>query len=148
MSELEADHMRPFLVSVIVPAFNEEENIPTCVQELSDATRRAGYKSEIIVVNDGSTDKTLSVSRSVQGKCSMLRVLDLGRNYGKATALREGVKASKGDAIAFFDADMQYNPEDLIRLIGIARNGIDVVTGSRDYRSYGRSRTVLSKTYN
>ena len=148
MGKFEADHTSPFLVSVVVPAFNEEENISTCVQELSDAMRRAGYKSEIIVVNDGSTDNTLSVARSVQGKCSMLRVLDLGRNYGKATALREGVRASKGDAIAFFDADMQYSAEDLVRLIEIAKNGIDIVTGSRDYRFYGQSRTVLSKTYN
>ena len=148
MSELEADYVSPFLVSVIVPAFNEEENIPTCVQELSDATRRAGYKSEIIVVNDGSTDNTLSVSRSIQGKCSMLRVLDLGRNYGKATALREGVRASKGDVIAFFDADMQYSPEDLVRLVESAKDGIDIVTGRRDYRFYEQSRTVLSKTYN
>src|SRR5712664_1521540 len=76
MGELETDPTSPFLVSVVVPAFNEEKNIPNCVQELSDVMRRAGYKSEIIVVNDGSTDNTLSVARSLQSRCSILRVLD------------------------------------------------------------------------
>jgi len=62
--------------------------------------------------------------------------------------MQEGVRASKGDAIAFFDADLQYSAEDLVRLVWTAKNGVDVVTGRRDYRGYGVSRTALSKTYN
>jgi len=136
------------LVSVIVPAFNEEQNIPNCVQELSDVMRKAEYNSEIIIVNDGSTDKTLEVAQSMQMKCESLRVLNLGRNCGKAVALREGVRVSKGDAVAFFDADMQYNAADLIKLLDLANNGTDVVTGKRDYQSYGLTRTAFSKVYN
>src|SRR6266568_3888168 len=149
MDKLEPELTRPLsLVSVVVPAFNEEQNIPNCVQELSDVMRKAGYNSEIIVVNDGSTDKTLEVAQSMQMKCVSLRVLDLRRNCGKAVALREGVRASKGDAIAFFDADMQYNTADLVRLVDLANNGTDVVTGRRDYQSYGLTRTAFSKIYN
>jgi len=108
----------------------------------------AGYKSEIIVVNDGSTDSTLLVARNMQSQCGFLRVLDLKRHYGKATALREGVKAAKGDVVAFYDADMQYDASDLARMVGLRNNGTDVVTGSRDYGSYGQARAAISRTYN
>src|SRR5436853_1066686 len=89
----------PSLVSVVVPACNEEANISNCVERLSEVMQEARYKAEIIVVNDGSTDKTLSVIRSLQGKHSSLRVIDLKRNFGKATALREGIRAAKGDLV-------------------------------------------------
>src|SRR2546430_6202906 len=136
------------IVSIIVPALNEEENISQCVEQLFRAMGDAGYRAEIIVVDDGSTDKTLSVARSLQRQYGSLRILDLRRHYGKSTAIREGVKAAKGDIIAFFDADMQYNPMDLVRMVAFAYEGADVVSGSRDYRTYGRMRTAISRTYN
>src|SRR5437773_8053586 len=77
-----------------------------------------------------------------------LRVLSFKRNYGKATALREGVKACKGTTIAFFDADLQYDPADLIGVVSMLSYGSDVVTGLRDYRHYNQARTVVSKIYN
>jgi dolichol-phosphate mannosyltransferase len=99
-------------------------------------------------VNDGSTDNTLSVARSLQGKYPSLRVLDLNRNFGKATALKEGMKASKGDRVAFFDADMQYDATDLVKLVGLINNGTDVANGRRDYDGYGQARTTFSRIYN
>ena len=138
----------PFFVSVIVPAYNEEDNIPPCVEQLSRAMREAGYKAEIILVNDGSTDNTLSVARSLQEKCPSLRVLNLKRNFGKATALKEGVRAAKGDLVAFFDADMQYDATDLARLVNHVNNGADVANGRRDYNGYGQTRTTFSRLYN
>src|SRR5437899_7933012 len=89
---------QPYLVSIVIPAFNEEEILPKCIQELTYVMNDAGYNSEIIVVNDGSTDNTLSVAQSMKGKCAPLRVLDLQRNYGKTIAIREGVRVAKGDA--------------------------------------------------
>ena len=139
---------QPALVSIVIPAFNEEEILPKCIEELTYVMNKAGYRSEIIVVNDGSTDNTLFVAQSMRGKYAPLRVLDLKRNYGKTIAIREGVRASKGDAVAFFDADLQYNPEDLVKLVRLANNGTDVVNGRRDYQSYGQTRTRLSMIYN
>jgi glycosyltransferase involved in cell wall biosynthesis len=138
----------PSLVSIIVPAYNEEDNIPFCVEQVSEAMSEAGYKTEIIVVNDGSTDSTLSVARSLQMKCPSLRVLDLKRNYGKTTALKEGIRVAKGDAVAFFDADMQYDATDLVKLIGLMGNGTDVANGRRDFHAYERTRTTFSRIYN
>src|SRR2546422_3605767 len=136
------------LLSVIVPAFNEEGCICRCVEELSEAMQKAGCSAEIIVVNDGSTDGTLSAVRSMQADFTSLRVLTFSRNYGKTSALREGVKAAKGSAIAFFDADLQYDPADLVSLVSELGNGTDVVTGLREYRHYHPTRTIFSKLYN
>lgn len=138
----------PFVVSVIVPAYNEEDNISPCVEQISEAMQQAGYKAEIIVVNDGSTDNTLSVAKSLREKCPSLRVLDLKRNFGKATALKEGIRASKGDTVAFFDADMQYDATDLVKLVALMNNGTDVANGQRNYNGYGQTRTAFSKVYN
>ena len=139
---------QPSFVSVVVPAFNEEDNIPYCIERLSEAMDEAGVRTEIILVNDGSTDNTLSVARSLQAKCPSLRVLDLKRNYGKTIALREGTRVAKGDAVAFFDADMQYDATDLVKLVGLMNNGTDVANGRRDFQAYGRTRTSFSRIYN
>ena len=134
--------------SIIIPAYNEEDNISPCVEQISAAMQRSGYKAEIIVVNDGSTDNTLSVAKSLRGNCPSLRVLDLKRNFGKATALKEGIIASKGDTVAFFDADLQYDAIDLVRLVDLMKNGTDVANGQRNYDGYGQTRTAFSKIYN
>src|SRR5260370_9872556 len=133
--ESECKAPRSFL-SVIVTAFNEEGSICRCVKELSDAMQKARCSAEIIVVNDGSTDGTLSAVRSMQADFTSLRVLSFRRNCGKASALREGIKAAKGSAIAFFDADLQYDPADLVKLVSELGNGTDIVTGLREDRHY------------
>jgi glycosyltransferase involved in cell wall biosynthesis len=138
----------PSLLSVIAPAFNEEGSICRCVEELSKAMQKAGCSAEIIVVNDGSTDGTLSAVRCMRADFTSLRVLSLARNHGKATALREGVRDAEGTTIAFFDADLQYDPADLVMLVSELNDGTDVVTGLRDYRHYHRTRTAFSKIYN
>src|SRR5881397_2046382 len=85
------------LVSVIVPAFNEQENIVPCTMAVRAALRSAGYDFEVLIVNDGSTDRTLEYAQAMQSKYRAVRVIDLVQNYGKTAALREGVKRAKGD---------------------------------------------------
>ena len=136
------------LVSVIVPAFNEQENIVPCTLAVRSALRKAGYDFEVLIVNDGSTDRTLEFAQTMQSKYPTVRVIDLVQNYGKTVALREGVKRAKGDLVAFFDADLQYDPRDLVRLIKRANGSPNVVSGKRDYGSYGGTRTSFSKLYN
>jgi len=77
-----------------------------------------------------------------------VRVIDLRRNCGKAVALKEGVRRARGDLVAFFDADLQYTPQDLVRMVSRLSNGIDFVNGSRNYNGYGASRTAFSRLYN
>jgi len=135
-------------VSVIVPCYNEQDNIENCVNQLDDAFVSNEVLHEIILVNDGSTDETLKRARSLYDSHSSVRIIDLRRNCGKAVALREGVLRARGDLVAFFDADLQYAPKDLVTMVSRLNNGIDFVNGSRDYNGYGASRTTLSRLYN
>ena len=135
-------------VSVIVPCYNEQDNIENCVNQIDEAFRPSEVLHEILLVNDGSTDETLKRARSLGESHSSVRVIDLRRNCGKAVALKEGVRRARGDLVAFFDADLQYTPRDLVRMVSRLNNGIDFVNGSRDYNGYGTSRTAFSRLYN
>ncbi len=135
-------------VSVIVPCYNERDNVESCVDQIGEALVTARIPFEILVVNDGSTDDTLERAHSLSTSRSFVRVVDLGRNCGKAVALREGIRRASGDVVAFFDADLQYSPEDLVTMIRKLDHSIDFVNGNRDYNGYGASRTAFSKLYN
>ena len=139
---------RESFLSVIVPAYNEEDNIVDCVKRVSDALSSSQRAFEILVVNDGSTDQTLPRAFSLSKSCDFVRTIDLGGNFGKPTALKEGLRRAKGDLVAFFDADLQYDPRDLVKMADLVGNGVDFVNGNRDYNGYGPSRTVFSKLYN
>ncbi len=135
-------------VSVIVPCYNEQDNVENCVNQIDAAFRPTQTSYEILLVNDGSTDDTLKRARSMYESHESVRIIDLGRNCGKAVALKEGVRRARGDLVAFFDADLQYTPGDLVRMVSRLNNGIDFVNGSRDYNGYGASRTAFSRLYN
>jgi len=135
-------------VSIIVPCYNEQDNIENCVNQIDEAFRPTQILHEILLVNDGSTDETLRRARSLYESHLFVRVIDLVRNCGKAVALREGVRRARGDLVAFFDADLQYTPRDLVKMVSRLNNGIDFVNGSRDYNGYGASRTAFSRLYN
>lgn len=139
---------RESLFSVIVPAYNEQDNIVDCVKRVGDALSSSQRAFEILVVNDGSTDQTLQRASSLSRYGDFVRTVDLGGNFGKTIALKEGLRRAKGDMIAFFDADLQYDPKDLVRMADLIGSGVDFVNGNRDYNGYGPSRTAFSKLYN
>jgi dolichol-phosphate mannosyltransferase len=136
------------LVSVVVPAYNEEGNIADCVSQLTQELSSAQFLFEILVVNDGSTDKTLEQANQLSLANPLVRTIDLGGNFGKPIALREGVRRAKGELIAFFDADLQYSPRDLVKMVHLLDDSLDFVNGNRDYNGYGASRTAFSRIYN
>src|SRR2546425_10267807 len=101
-------------VSVIVPCYNEQDNIGSCVAQLEETFRPSQIPYEILLVNDGSTDETLQRAQFLSDSHSAVRTIDLVKNYGKAVALREGVRRARGDIVGFFDADLQYTAKDLV----------------------------------
>jgi glycosyltransferase involved in cell wall biosynthesis len=118
------------LVSVVMAAFNEEKTVETVVRRVADLS----FRSEIVVVDDGSGDGTRAVLDRLQegNEVPGLRVLSHERNRGKGAAVRTGIDASKGDIVVIQDADLEYDPRDLPRLLEpILEGHADVVFGTR-----------------
>jgi glycosyltransferase involved in cell wall biosynthesis len=118
-------------LSVVVPCFNEERTLGACVARVLEI-QDAGLSVEIIVVDDGSRDSSPIVADRLAEKHREVRVVHHPRNQGKGAALRTGFRAATGDFVAVQDADLEYDPMDLRRLLEPLRSGrADVVLGSR-----------------
>lgn len=129
------------LISVVVPVHNEEENLHSLHEELSEVLAKLG-PSEIIYVNDGSTDGSLAVLRALPGAT----VIDLSRRYGQATALDAGFKETKGALVVSIDGDGQNDPRDIPALVKELREKeLDVVAGWRTNRSDRRGVRLITR---
>ncbi len=128
------------LVSIICPAYREQEVLPHFQIELSRvlATVATQYHFEIIYVDDGSSDATLSVMRKIARDDSRVRVLSLARNFGKEAALQAGLEHAKGELLITMDSDLQHPPELIPTLLERAKEPVDlVVTVRQDYQKPG-----------
>ncbi len=121
------------LLSIIVPVYNEENTIQGVIEKLLSLN----IEKEIIVVNDGSRDRTMMKIDEIRIKNPSIKCIDLFQNRGKGNAISEAIKIASGDIIAVQDADLEYNPKDIINLVNILKNGnAQVVYGIRfDSRS-------------
>jgi glycosyltransferase involved in cell wall biosynthesis len=115
-------------VSVVIPLYNEEENLPALQQELSAAL--AGIDCEIVFVDDGSKDATLARIERGPG----VRVLEFEKNAGQSAAMYAGIQAARGDVIVLLDGDLQNDPADIPRLLAGIPKGADLVCGYRANR--------------
>ncbi len=118
-------------LSIVIPCYNEERTLEACVDAVL-AIQDATLELELIVVDDCSKDKSLEVARRIQQRVPGMQLLHHERNQGKGAALRTGIGAATGDFVAIQDADREYDPRDLVRLLVPLRHGeADVVLGSR-----------------
>jgi glycosyltransferase involved in cell wall biosynthesis len=121
-------------LSVIVPVFNEAESLPKLLEALTAVLTGLPYAYEIILVNDGSTDSSLSVMRSFGATHPEVKVVDFRRNYGQTAALMAGIDHATNDVVVMIDADLQNDPTDIPRLLAKLDEGYDVVSGWRKDR--------------
>jgi len=125
------DRSNPALLSIVIPAFNEEPIIPALQERLTRFLATLPCKVEVIVVNDGSSDRTLELLTDWAAADGRIRVLGLARNFGHQAAVTAGLDRAAGDAVVILDADLQDPPEAIHDMLARYRQGYDVVYGQR-----------------
>jgi glycosyltransferase involved in cell wall biosynthesis len=121
-------------VSVVVPVFNERENLPPLYDELSRVLRSTGRSYEMVFVNDGSTDGSTAVLDDLAASDGHLKVIHFRRNFGQTAAMSAGLDFATGDAIVTLDGDMQNDPADIPMMLAKLDEGHDLVHGWRKRR--------------
>ncbi|MDP2178384.1 MAG: glycosyltransferase family 2 protein [Methylophilaceae bacterium] len=123
------------LISVVVPAFNEEDVIELFHRRMGEIfDRLPQYRCEMIFVNDGSSDRTQQIVDSLAERDERVCVITLSRNFGKEAAMTAGLDMAEGDAVAIFDVDLQDPPELLPEFVAKWEAGYDVVYAKRTHR--------------
>lgn len=121
-------------LSIVIPVYNEEENIKKLHQELADVLGKLGGEYEVIWVNDGSKDASLSVLQTLAKADAHTKVLNFVYNFGQTAAMSAGIKYATGDIIIPMDADLQNDPTDIPQFLAKIEEGYDVVSGWRKNR--------------
>lgn len=130
------------MISVVIPVFNEVESISALHAEIFQVMKKLGRPFEIIIVDDGSTDKTLSVLKQLKP----LRIISFRKNFGQTAALDAGIKAAKGELVVTLDGDGQNDPAEIPKLIKtLEREALDVVSGWRKNRQDSFSKRYASR---
>lgn len=121
-------------LSVIVPAYNEERRLPKTLRAIYDYLKKQNYTSEIIVVSDGSRDRTAEVTRNLMPEMPILKLIDNKENHGKGYVVRQGLLESKGRCRLFTDADNSTSIEHVEKFWPEFEKGFEIIIGSRDIK--------------
>lgn len=128
-------------LSIVIPVYNEEDNVEPLIREIQTALEPLGKQYEIILVDDGSRDDTFGVLARIHRQEPRLRVIRLKRNFGQTAALSAGLAHADGDAVVMMDGDAQNDPADIPALLGELERGSDLVCGWR----FSRKDAFLSR---
>jgi len=138
----------PVDISVIIPLYNEAENLQPLHKEITDVLRQVGRTYEIVFVNDGSTDGSVDILEQLAQSDPRVVLIHLRRNFGKAMALSVGFKEARGNIIITMDGDLQDNPIEIPKFIAEIESGQDLVSGWKLKRLDPLSKTLPSKLFN
>jgi dolichol-phosphate mannosyltransferase len=138
----------PAVVSVVLPVFNERDNLGPLLAEIATALRAAGRAFEVLAVDDASTDDSVAVLQKLQAAHAELRILRHRRNCGQSAAYAAGFACARGDVVVTLDADGQNDPHDIPALLEALRPGVDCVTGIRRQRQDSGVKKLSSRIAN
>jgi glycosyltransferase involved in cell wall biosynthesis len=134
-------------LSVVVPCFNEENGLRQLHEVLTEVLTEVSPDFEMVLVDDGSTDRTLAEMRALAAADPHVRYVALSRNFGKESAMLAGLSQAEGDVIAIMDADLQHPPHLLGQMVDLLGKGYDQVVARRNRKGEGALRSVSSKMY-
>src|ERR1700726_4491128 len=135
--------------SVVVPFFNEQENIPPLYMKLTEVMDALGESYELVFVDDGSRDNTFKVLSDIYEHDHRVNLVRLRRNFGQTAGLKAGFDFARGEIIISMDGDMQHDPEEIPRFLEKIEEGYDLVSGWRyQRRAHGLVRRVPSRVAN
>lgn len=126
--------MSKIYLSVIIPAYNEEKRISRTIEDIENYLKNQNFESEIIIVSDGSTDKTVEVVKSFSNKFKNLKIIDYKENKGKGFGVREGILKAQGEFRIFTDADNSTPISEIEKFWKEFEMGADIVIGSREIK--------------
>jgi glycosyltransferase involved in cell wall biosynthesis len=137
-------------LSLVIPCYNEEENVPTLLSRVEASLNTLGRPYEVILINDGSTDSTPRLLAEAQTRLPWLRVLRMAKNAGQSAGFEAGFSAARGKYIGTIDADLQNDPEEVPRLVTLldSKPEYDMVTGWRKDRQDTNFRRWQSRQAN
>src|SRR3989344_6407841 len=138
-------------LSIIVPFYNEKDNLPKLHQELLSTLAQTKLNCEVIYVNDGSLDQSENVLAGIVNKANekiLTRLVSLRRNFGQTAATTAGIDQAKGKFICLIDADLQNDPNDILIMLKKINEGYDSVIGWRKNRRDNKSRSLISQIAN
>ncbi|MBN3038889.1 MAG: glycosyltransferase family 2 protein [Candidatus Omnitrophica bacterium] len=139
--------MQVQIISIVIPVYNEEKNLPLLLKGLATVMDKTQKTYEIIFVNDASTDKSLETLKKLDSEYPHLRIISFSKNCGQSAAFDAGFKLSRGEIVVTLDADLQYDPRDIPRLLEKIRY-YDVVCGWRKNRRDPWLKLVSTKVAN
>ena len=137
-------------LSIVISLYNEEESLRELVEWIEKVMSKEGYKYEVIMVDDGSSDKSWNIVKELSAKNPAIRGISFRRNYGKSAALYHGFKAAEGKVVITMDADLQDSPEEIPELYKmVVEDGYDIVSGWKKQRFDNKlTKNLPSKLYN
>ena len=136
------------MISVVVPLLNEEPSLESLYHEIANALEPLDHEFEVVFVDDGSTDGSLSVLSRMHDELPNVVVIHLRRNFGKAAALQAGFLEAKGDLVITIDADLQDDPAEIPKLLAKLDEGFDLVSGWKTRRNDPFARRLFSRIFN
>jgi glycosyltransferase involved in cell wall biosynthesis len=136
-------------ISIIVPVYNEEDNLKPLFNKIKSSLSKISQKWELIFVNDGSQDNSESILTGLSKEHSEIRLINLSRNFGQTAAFAAGIDNSQGEIIVTMDADLQNDPVDIPKMLEMLQEKkVDIVVGWRKNRKDPFLRSVMSKIAN